>query len=72
LKENGELLSFVSRRQKDHQESAQKAMASLRREVRRDPEAWLRCHMPILKTKSGDPWVKDVLKGLSGCAKIAC
>ena len=72
LKENGELLSFVSRRQKDHQESAQKAMASLRREVRRDPEAWLRCHMPILKTKSGDPWVKDVLKGLAGCAKIAC
>ncbi len=37
-----------------------------------DPEAWLRKNMPLLEARSGNPWVKDVLMGLAGYAKIAC
>jgi len=39
-----------------HQESDEKAIVTRRREVRRDLEARLRCHMPIHKTKSSDPF----------------
>jgi hypothetical protein len=72
LRENGELAGFISRRRKADEKAAEVAMASLRREVRRNPEAWLRKNMPLLETRSGDPWVKDVLMGLAGYAKIAC
>jgi len=71
LRENGELFSFVSQRRKAHPEVTEVAIASLRKEVRRDPEAWLRSHMPLLQTRSGDPWVKDVLMGLAGYSKTA-
>jgi hypothetical protein len=72
LRENGELGAFISQRRKADEKSAEVAMASLRREVRRNPEAWLRKNMPLLETRSGDPWVKDVLMGLAGYTKIAC
>ncbi len=72
LRENGELGTFISKRKKVDEKRSEAAMDSLRREVRRDPEAWLRKHMPLLQAKSGDPWVKDVLKGLAGYEKIAC
>jgi len=72
LRENGELGSFISKRRKMGEKAAEEAMASLRREVRRDPEAWLRKNMPLLETRSGDPWVKEVLMGLAGYSKMAC
>ena len=72
LRENGELSSFISQRKKADVKSVQAAMASLRREVRRNPEAWLRKNMPLLESRSGDPWVKDVLKALAGYDRIAC
>ncbi|WP_287154034.1 hypothetical protein, partial [Candidatus Solincola tengchongensis] len=72
LRENGELPTFLSKRRNAHQKEAQLAMASLRKEVRKDPEAWLKKRMPLLETRSGDPWVKDVLKALAGHERIAC
>lgn len=72
LKENGELCNFISRRRKVNDGLAEVAMASLRGEVRRDPEAWLKKNMPLLRSRSGDPWVKDVLRVLAGHEKIAC
>jgi len=71
LKENGELGNFISRRRKADEKAAEAAMASLRREVRRNPEAWLKKNMPLLQTRSGDPWVKDVLKVLAGYERMA-
>ncbi|NPV60731.1 MAG: ISLre2 family transposase [Actinobacteria bacterium] len=72
LKENGDLGSYVTARRKADEKAAEAAMASLRREVRRNPEAWLRKNMPLLEVRSGDPWVKDVLRVLAGHEKIAC
>jgi len=73
LKENGELPSFISKRVKTADaRKAQAAMAYLRKEVRRDPEAWLKKNMPLLQSRSGDPWVKEVLAGLAGYDKLAC
>ena len=73
LKENGELSSFISKRVKtEDARKAQAAMAYLRKEVRRDPEAWLKKNMPLLQSRSGDPWVKEVLAGLAGYDKLAC
>ena len=72
LRENGDLGSFVTARRKADEKAAEAAMASLGREVRRDPEAWLRRNMPLLEARSGDPWVKDVLMGLASISKIAC
>jgi hypothetical protein len=72
LRENGELGDFISRRRKADEKATEVAMASLRREVSRNPEAWLRKNMPLLQTRSGDPWVKDVLMGLAGYERIAC
>ena len=72
LRENGELGTFISKRRKVDEGKAREAMSSLRREVRRNPEAWLKKNMPLLETRSGDPWVKDVLMGLAGYTKIAC
>jgi hypothetical protein len=65
LEENGELASFVNRRRRVNAKAASMAIASLRKEVRRDLEAWLRAHMSILEARSGDPWVRDVLKALA-------
>jgi len=28
--------------------------------------------MPLLQSRSGDPWVKEVLAGLAGYDKLAC
>ena len=72
LRENGELARFISKRRKADEKAAEAAMASLRREVRRNPEAWVKKHMPLLEARSGDPWVKDVLRVLAGHKKIAC
>ena len=73
LKENGELSSFISKRVKtEDARKAQAAMAYPRKEVRRDPEAWLKKNMPLLRSRSGDPWVKEVLAGLVGYDKLAC
>lgn len=72
LRENGELATFVSKRRKADEKTAQEAMSSLRKEVKRSPEAWLRRHMPLLESRSGDPWVKEVLKSLAGYERIAC
>ena len=72
LRENGELGNFISRRRRADEKAAEVAMASLRREVKKDPEAWLKKNMPLLGTRSGDPWVKDVLMGLAGYTRIAC
>jgi len=72
LKENGELLPFLASRRGESARAEKGAMASLRKEVRRDPEAWLKKNMPLLQTRSGDPWVKDVLMGLAGYERIAC
>jgi hypothetical protein len=36
----------------------------------RDPEAWSEKNMPALRSRSGDPWVKDVLKVLGGYVRI--
>jgi len=72
LKENGELGAFISKRRKADEKATQAAMASLRREVKKNPEAWLRKNMPLLGARSGDPWVKGVLMGLAGYTKIAC
>ena len=44
------------------------AIKEVRREVKRDPEAWCRGHMPYLTAKSGDPWVKDILRAIAGLA----
>jgi len=72
LRENGAFGSFVTARRKADGKTAEAAMASLRREVRRNPEAWLKKNMPLLEARSGDPWVKDILRGLAGSSKIAC
>lgn len=72
LRENGYLGSFVTAMRKANEKAAVAAMASLRREVRRNPEAWLRKNMPLLEARSGDPWVKNILMGLAGHSKIAC
>ena len=73
LKENGELSSFIFKRVKtEDARKAQASMAYLRKEVRRDPEAWLKKNMPLLQSRSGDPWVKEVLAGLAGYDKLAC
>ena len=34
--------------------------------------AWLKKNMPLLQSRSGDPWVKEVLAGLAGYGKLAC
>jgi len=73
LKENGELSSFISKRVKTADaRNAQAAMAYLRKEVRRDPEAWLKKNLPLLRSRSGDPWVREILAGLAGYDKLAC
>ncbi len=71
LKENGELSTFLLRKRRIKEREEKKVLLSLRREVRRDPEAWLRKHMPVLEARSGDPWVKEVLRGLAGYSMIA-
>jgi hypothetical protein len=72
LRENGGLESYITARRKANEKAAVAAMISLRKEVRRNPEAWLKKNMPLLEVRSGDPWVKDILRGLAGHAKIAC
>lgn len=72
LYENGEPSSFLASRKRMNQRAEEAAMASLKKEVRRDPEAWLRKNMPLLQVRSGDPWVKDVLMGLAGYERMAC
>lgn len=72
LRENGELFAFILRKRKTDEKANQAAMASLKKEVRRDPEAWLKKHMPLLESRSGDPWVKDVLRTLAGYKRMAC
>jgi hypothetical protein len=72
LRENGELGNFISGGRKADEKATEVAMASLRREVRRNPEAWFKKNMPLFQTRSGDPWVKDVLMGLAGYERIAC
>jgi hypothetical protein len=72
LRENGELSAFTSGRREADVKATEAATASLRREVRRNPEAWLKKHMPPLESRSGNPWVKEVLMGLAGYSKIAC
>ncbi|MDI6873502.1 hypothetical protein [Candidatus Solincola sp.] len=70
-RENGELPASVLRKRRIKERTEKKILASLRREVRKDPEAWLRKHMPLLESRSGDPWVKEVLRGLAGYSMIA-
>ena len=72
LKENGELLPYLASRRGESARAEQAAMAYLRKEVRRDPEAWRKKNMPLLRSRSGDSWVKDVLMGLAGKERIAC
>ncbi|MBC7246878.1 MAG: UPF0236 family protein [Actinobacteria bacterium] len=72
LRENGELGSYVTARRQADEKAAVAAMASLRGEARRNPEAWLKKNMPLLEARSGDPWVKDVLRVLAGHERIAC
>jgi hypothetical protein len=72
LQENGEVRSFISKGKRADEKSAAAAMASLRKEVKRDPEAWLKKNMPLLETRSSDPWVKEILRNLAGYEKIAC
>jgi hypothetical protein len=71
LPENGELSSFTASRRRTNGRAVKVAMASLRKEVRRDPEARLKKNMPALRSRSGDPRVKDVLKVLAGYEGIA-
>lgn len=71
LYQNGELASFLASRRRVDQGVERAAMASLRKEMKRDPEAWIKNHMPLLRTRSGDPWVKDVLASLAGYERIA-
>jgi len=47
-------------------------LIALRREVKKNPEARFKKHMPLLDARSGDPWVKEVLMGLAGYDGIAC
>lgn len=42
LKENGELVAFLSKWSSAHQQEAQVTVASFRREVKRNPDAWLK------------------------------
>jgi hypothetical protein len=71
LSQNGELSSFLASRRATDRRAERMAMSSLRKEVRRNPEAWLKKNMPLLQTRSGDPWVKDVLKVLAGYERMA-
>jgi len=45
-------------------------MASMRREARKDPEARLGKHVPMLEAKSGDSLVKDGIMRLAGYTGI--
>lgn len=72
LREIGELRNSVSKKRKTDEKAAEAAMASLKKEVRRSLEAWIRKNMPLLRSKSLDSWVKDVLMGLAGYGKMAC
>ncbi|MBC7253751.1 MAG: hypothetical protein H5T72_07275 [Actinobacteria bacterium] len=71
LSQNGEFSSFLASRRRTNGRAAKTALASLRKEARRDPEAWLNKHVPALRPRSGDPWVKDVLKVLAGYERMA-
>ncbi|MBC7246880.1 MAG: hypothetical protein H5T73_03755 [Actinobacteria bacterium] len=72
LRENGELGNLISRRRRADDGAAEVAAASFRGEARRNPEAWLKKNMPLLEARSGDPWVKDVLRVLAGHERMAC
>jgi hypothetical protein len=52
---------FLTSRRGESARAEKWAMTSLRKEVRRDPEALLKKNMPLFQSRSGDPWVKDVL-----------
>lgn len=71
LSRNGELADWCRKRRVSKEGIEAKAIEKLKREVRRDPELWCRAHVPLLSAKSGQPWVKDVLRHLVGLAVSA-
>ena len=71
LTRNGELQQWCRRRRAADTKTQSLAIKEVRKEVRRDPEAWCRAHMPYLTAKSGDPWVKDILRVMAGLALSA-
>ena len=71
LGKNGELADWCIKRRITRDKTEAKVFEELKREVRRDPEQWCRVHVPMLSVKSGDPWVKDILRHISGLAMSA-
>ncbi len=68
MAKNGELQEWCRKRRAADEKLQASAIKEVRREVKRDPEAWCRGHMPYLTAKSGDPWVKDILRAIAGLA----
>lgn len=71
LSRNGELADWCRERRASEEGIEAKAIEKLKREVRRDPERWCQAHVPLLSAKSGQPWVKDILRRLAGLAVSA-
>ncbi|MDD3717610.1 MAG: ISLre2 family transposase [Actinomycetota bacterium] len=71
LSRNGELAGWCRERRASAEGIEVKAFEKLKREVRRDPERWCQAYVPLLSSKSGQPWVKDVLRHLAGLAVSA-
>lgn len=65
------LADWCKRRRVAAENTEAKAFEKLKREARRDPERWRQGHAPLLRAKSGQPWVKDVLRHLAGLAVSA-
>ncbi len=71
LGENGELSSFISRsRRRVEDKVAKEVMASFRREVGRDPEAWLRRNMLPARVKERRPLGEGSTHGSCGLHRI--
>ena len=66
LSRNGELEGWCAKRRVCKEGIETGAFEKIKREVRRDPELWCQAHVPLLSAKSGQPWVKDVLRHLAG------
>lgn len=71
LAKNGELQGWCRERRAADEKTQSVAIKEVRKEVKRDPEAWCQAHMPYLTAKSGDPWVKDILRVIAGLAVSA-
>lgn len=71
LSRNGELTGWCKQRRASADKTEAEVLENLRREVRRNPEQWCQAHVPLLSAKSGEPWIKDVLRHLAGLAVSA-